>query len=93
MLIKLCICNFLFSKTKHTKTRQLDSVTDKLNDVNKKLKISQENVAAAKIGREPTQKRNEVLQKVAQLKAEEEALLKKIHDYEVYEKMKKESQV
>lgn len=78
---------------KHIKAKQLESITDKLNDVNKKLKISQENVAAAKTGREPSQKRNEVLEKVAQLKAEEEALLKKINDYEIYEKMKKESQV
>jgi hypothetical protein len=85
--------NFLFSKAKHTKTRQLDSITDKLNDVNNKLKISEENVAAAKIGREPTQKRNAVLAKVAQLRAEKEALLKKINDYEVSEKMKKKSEV
>ncbi|KDR18233.1 meiotic nuclear division protein 1 homolog [Zootermopsis nevadensis] len=81
------------SKTKHSKKRQLENVTDKLNDVNKKIKISQENVAAAKIGREPTQKRNEVLQRVAQLTAEEKLLLKKIQDYEVCDKMENESQI
>jgi glutamine synthetase type III len=75
------------------KIKQLDSLTNKLNDVNKKLKISQENINAAKIGREPTKERTEVLEKVAQLKAEEEALLKEIESYDHVEKMKKESQV
>jgi cytochrome oxidase Cu insertion factor (SCO1/SenC/PrrC family) len=82
-----------FSKAKHTKMKQLENITDKLNDVNKKLKTSQENVKAAKIGREPTREREEVLKKVAQLKAEGEALLKEIKAYETWEKMKKESEV
>ena len=82
-----------FSKAKHTKVKQLGNITDKLNDVNKKLKISQENVKAAKIGREPTREREDVLKKVAQLKAEEEALLKEIKKHETWEKMKKESEV
>ena len=82
-----------FSKAKHTKKKQLENTTDKLNDVNKKLKISQENVKAAKIGREPTREREDVLKKVAHLKAEEEALLKEIKAHETWEKIKKESEV
>lgn len=82
-----------FSKAKHTKMKQLENITDKLHDVNKKLQISQENVKAAKIGREPTREREDVLKKVAQLKAEEEALLKEIKAHETWEKMKKESEV
>lgn len=93
----LCLQNYIyfifFSKAKHTKTKQLENMTEKLNDVNKKLKMSQENVKAAKIGREPTQEREEVLKKVNQLKAEEEALLKEIKAYETWEKMKKETEV
>lgn len=93
----LCLQNYLcfifFSKAKHTKMKQLENTTNKLNDVNKKLKMSQENLKAAKIGRETTRERSEVLQKVAQLKAEEEALLKEIKGYETWEKMKKESEV
>ena len=73
--------------------KQLENITDKLNDVNKKLKISHENAEAAKIGREPTREREDVLKKVAQLKAEEEALLKEIKTHETWEKIKKESEV
>jgi hypothetical protein len=68
-------------------------MTEKLNDVNNKLKASKENVIAARTGREPTKERDEVLKKVAELKAEEEALLKEIKEYEMWEKMKKESEV
>lgn len=82
-----------FSKAKHTKMKQLENIADKLNDVNKKLNISQENVKAANIGREPTREREDVLKKVAQLKAKEEALLKEIKTHETWEKMKKESEV
>jgi len=73
--------------------KQLENIADKLNDVNKKLNISQENVKAANIGREPTREREDVLKKVAQLKAKEEALLKEIKTHETWEKMKKESEV
>jgi CMP-2-keto-3-deoxyoctulosonic acid synthetase len=75
------------------KTKQLESMTHKLNDVNNKLKISKENVIAAKVGREPTEERTEVLKKVAELKAEEESLQKQIMEYEVWEKMKNETEV
>lgn len=75
------------------KTKQLQSMAEKLNDVNNKLKISKENVTAAKIGREPTEERSEVLKKVAELKAEEESLQKEIMEYEMWEKMKTESEV
>jgi hypothetical protein len=68
-------------------------MAEKLNDVNNKLKISKENVTAAKIGREPTEERSEVLKKVAELKAEEESLQKEIMEYEMWEKMKTESEV
>ena len=73
--------------------KQMENITEKLHDVNKKLQISQENVKAAKIGREPTREREDLLKKVAQLKAEEEALLKEIKGHETWEKMKKESEV
>lgn len=81
------------SKAKHIKTKQLESMTEKLNDINNKLKISMENVIAAKTGREPTEERNEVLKKVAELKAEEESLQKEIKEYEMWEKMKNESEI
>ncbi|XP_069682875.1 meiotic nuclear division protein 1 homolog [Periplaneta americana] len=86
------------SKAKHSKIKQVENAGNRLNEVTKKLKTSQENVAAAKIGREPTEERTQILEKVAKLKSEEELLLKEIQKYkdsdpEVMEKMKNQTQV
>ncbi|KAJ9600763.1 hypothetical protein L9F63_001078 [Diploptera punctata] len=86
------------SKAKHAKTRQLETLTEKLESATKKLKTVKENVDAAKVGREPTDERNEILKKLAELKTKEADLLKEIQKYqdsdpEVLDKMKAQTEV
>lgn len=86
------------SKARHLKKQQLEDLKKQLEEANKKLKVSREKVIAAKIGREETEKRLQLLERLQSMKVDEERLTAEIQKYkdsdpETFEKMKKEIQI
>ncbi|XP_034244349.1 meiotic nuclear division protein 1 homolog [Thrips palmi] len=86
------------SKAVHAKKRQLEDLKSRLEEANKKLKTSREKVIAIKVGREDTEKRLQLLQKLQTMKGEEDKLTLEIQkfrdsDPEALEKMKKEIKI
>lgn len=86
------------SKAVHAKKRQLEELKSQLEEKNKRLKLSREKVIAVKVGREDTEKRLQLLQKLQTMKGEEERLTLEIQkfrdsDPEALEKMKKEIKI
>ncbi|KAL1123336.1 hypothetical protein AAG570_002421 [Ranatra chinensis] len=69
------------SKAKHSRKRKLELMDEKLQNLNVNLKKSRDNVIAAKVGREDTQNRNEVLKENTELRLENERLLAEIKKY------------
>lgn len=86
------------SKAKHTRKRKVEELEEKLNEITKKLKKSKESVDEAKKGRQDSDSRVEILQRVSELKTKKDTLsaeLKKYkdNDPEIFQEMKKENQI
>lgn len=86
------------SKAKHTRKRKVDELEEKLNDVTKKLKKSKERIDEAKKGRQDSDSRVEILQRISELKAKKDTLSSELKKYkdndpEIFQEMKKENQV
>ncbi|XP_075210959.1 meiotic nuclear division protein 1 homolog [Lycorma delicatula] len=83
------------SKAKHVRKRKLIDLNEKLFECNKKLKQTRESIIEAKIGREDTTQRVNVLENLKKLENEEKILKQEVQKYEandpeVLEKMKEE---
>ncbi|GAB6030188.1 Meiotic nuclear division protein 1 [Chamberlinius hualienensis] len=83
------------SKAVNNRKRKIDDLEGKLKEVSNKLKVTNESIAKAKIGREETEERRVILDKLETLKKEKETVIKSIqkfkdNDPEVLESMKKD---
>ncbi|KAG8276967.1 meiotic nuclear division protein 1 homolog [Homalodisca vitripennis] len=86
------------SKAKHTRKRKFDEASDRLEEAVKRLKNVKERLIEARVGREDTNSRQELLKKLQAAKLEEGKLLQEIQkfkdsDPEVLEQMKNEMKV
>ncbi|XP_054267552.1 meiotic nuclear division protein 1 homolog [Macrosteles quadrilineatus] len=81
------------SKAKHTRKRKLADASEKLEGAVKRLKVAKDSIIDAKVGREDTSARQELIKKIELLKGEENKLILEIQKYkdsdpEVLEQMK-----
>ncbi|XP_068202434.1 meiotic nuclear division protein 1 homolog [Palaemon carinicauda] len=86
------------SKALSTRKRKIDELQARLQDSDKRLKLSQKKLEDAKIGREEGEGREEVLERLAELEAKRNELLEDIQKYrdcdpEVLNEMKNGIQV
>lgn len=86
------------SKAKHSREKRLHEIQEKLKEVAERLSIARKNLVTAKVGKEDTEERTEVLRRVDELKKKKAELEAEINKYkdsdpEVLEEMKVETQV
>uniref|UniRef100_A0A1B6M0L2 Meiotic nuclear division protein 1 homolog n=1 Tax=Graphocephala atropunctata TaxID=36148 RepID=A0A1B6M0L2_9HEMI len=86
------------SKAKHTRKRKFEEASDKLEEAVKRLKTAKDRLIEAKVGREDTNARQELLKKIETAKSKEIKLFQEIQkfkdsDPEVLEQMKSDIKV
>ncbi|XP_052715938.1 meiotic nuclear division protein 1 homolog [Crassostrea angulata] len=84
------------SKASQNRKRKLDDLTNRINDLDEKRRILADNVKKAKIGKENSEERSQLLKDLEEKKQEKTSLLKEIEKYrecdpEVLESVRKQT--
>ncbi|XP_041982282.1 meiotic nuclear division protein 1 homolog [Aricia agestis] len=69
------------SKAKNSKKRKLNELQTEFEDINKKIKKAEENIALESIGREPSEERTQLLATLEELTKKENELKKELQKY------------
>ncbi|KAG7153966.1 meiotic nuclear division protein 1 homolog [Homarus americanus] len=97
--IGTCVYFWAFpSKALSTRKRKIDNLNSRLEDTNKRLKTALSKLEQAKVGREESEDRGEILERMSQLETTKDQLVKDIQKYhdcdpEVLNQMKAETQI